>query len=502
MHSFFGKLLAFALRDPDRVALSDGHCTVTYNTLLAAMARLSQCLPKRIRTVGIAGRSGIAWIVSDLACTFAGARVVPIPSFFSREQVEHLCKDAAIDVAVLCDVATPRANVPTEMPVLEVSAADPFLIDPLDRDTTLLTGAYPGGSERIIYTSGTTGRPKGVIHGDRQLEAALCGIAATVAVTSEDRHVASLPYSLLLEQVAGIFVPLMCGASVHIDSAVIESSLQGNVAPLVKALAYARATTTILVPQQLRGLLEVARETAWRPPPSLRFVAVGGAHAGEPLLSEARRIGLPVRYGYGLSECCSVVAVQTPDDPEADAGATTVGRPLPHVQVSIEDGEIVVRGPAVMNGYINRRPLADAEWRTGDAGYLDAGGRLVVEGRRDRLLVLASGRNVSPEWVEATFLADPRFATAMAALDDDGHLCLELRPSNASMTWCLAATDSELRCDMTRLMESLPDYARPLTIRILGNLPLSDGTVRTLEIDYAQPETHPGEKVDRAHDIP
>jgi acyl-CoA synthetase (AMP-forming)/AMP-acid ligase II len=146
-----------------------------------------------------------------------------------------------------------------------------------------------------------------------------------------------------------------------------------------------------------------------------------------------------------VSECCSVVAMNRP----GDVVPGTVGRPLDPVRVSIEDGEIVVEGATVMDGYLNG-DLAPARWRTGDRGRF-RDGRLVVEGRRDALLVLPNGRNVAPEWIEARIDADPRVVGSV--------LCLT--PGHRSLRLLVASRVPVPARDIAGLCADLPAYARP-----------------------------------------
>ena len=88
-----------------------------------------------------------------------------------------------------------------------------------------------------------------------------------------------------------------------------------------------------------------------RAPESLRFVAVGGAPLSRTFADAAWEQGLSVYEGYGLSECSSVVALNRPEDRRPG----TVGKPLPNVHLTIENDEIVVRGPTVMDGYVEGR---------------------------------------------------------------------------------------------------------------------------------------------------
>ena len=151
-------------------------------------------------------------------------------------------------------------------------------------------------------------------------------------------------------------------------------------------------------------MLVTATNSGWTAPPSLRFIAVGGAPVAPDLLARATALGLPVYEGYGLSECASVVCLNTPEARRAG----TVGRPLPHVQIRVDErGELHVRG-ATMLGYLGEAPaIADAEVATGDLGTLDADGHVRIHGRLRNVYITSFGRNVSPEWVEREIAAEP-----------------------------------------------------------------------------------------------
>ena len=97
------------------------------------------------------------------------------------------------------------------------------------------------------------------------------------------------------------------------------------------------------------------------------------------------------------------MALNTPGVRRAGA----VGKPLPNVQLTLENGEIVVNGPTLMDGYIGETPR-QGPWHTGDLGRFDEDGFLWVSGRKDNVIVTAAGRNISPEWVEEQLTADTR----------------------------------------------------------------------------------------------
>jgi long-subunit acyl-CoA synthetase (AMP-forming) len=183
--------------------------------------------------------------------------------------------------------------------------------------------------------------------------------------------------------------------------------------------------------------------------PCLRFVAVGGAPVAERLLLGARALGIPVYEGYGLSECASVVSLNTPL--HASAGS---GRPLPHAHIDFSDeGEILVAG-ATMLGYTGGA-AHEGFWPTGDLGFLDAEGALHITGRKKNMFITSFGRNVAPEWVERELTLAPEIA--QAAVFGEG------RPWNVALI-VPRGVGAEVIARIDRAIEEanlrLPDYAR------------------------------------------
>lgn len=217
---------------------------------------------------------------------------------------------------------------------------------------------------------------------------------------------------------------------------------------MVEALTETAATTAIFTPHTLRGLVE-AVEGGFDRPLGLRFAAVGGAPVSPRLLERAAAAGLPVFEGYGLSECCSVVCLNTP----ADHRPGSVGKALPHVRLRItDDGEVVVAGQG-FSGYLGSPPGLAAEHHTGDLGEIDADGFLYLHGRRRDVFITAFGRNVAPEWVERELTLEP--AIAQAAVFG------EARPYNvAVIVPGSGAAAADIEVALARVNRVLPDYAR------------------------------------------
>lgn len=480
MHEVFTALARHASGTPDKAAFlkTDGP-VLRYGQLAAAVAAFGATLPDDAGTVALLGVPSFAWIVADLAATLAGRRVVPIPMFFSREQTEFILRDAGCDICIDCDLPENPQRATTGIPTIHLYDAEILACtarEPLP--------AYSGGAERVIYTSGTTGRPKGVRHGDRQMDYAIMAIGDSVAAGAADRHLSLLPPALLLEQIAGYFLPVVVGAESVLAPDASRAALTGDIGPAAQALAATNPTTTVLVPQLVSALVRFSDATGWRPPTSLRIAAVGGAPIAPNVLDAADALGLPVRFGYGLSECCSVVAVDRHASPcPGDGPVRPTGRPLPGTGIRIEDGEIVVRSPGVMIGYLNQPDLGSDEWRTGDLGRIESDGRVTVLGRKDRRLILSNGRNVSPEWIESLALGLPWVAEAEAAGHGEPYVSLCLTARVRDTNWLAATPDAEFAAQLDTLFSTLPDYARPVTAAITAAR--HNGGSRTIRLGAA-----------------
>ncbi|RVU33897.1 hypothetical protein EOI86_22460 [Hwanghaeella grinnelliae] len=485
MHKVFTALAHHAAADPTRPAFlkTDGS-TLTYGQLSGAIADFSEKLPLDARTVALRGIPSFAWIVADLAISLTGKRVVPVPMFFSKEQIGFILQDAGCDLIVDCDIPEDAQRQGGGIPI--ISLRDEQLVR---NKTARDLPPYQGGAERVIYTSGTTGRPKGVRHGDRQLDFAVSAIGEAVNATADDRHLSLLPPALLLEQIAGFFLPITVGAQSILAPGAGIAALTGEIAPMAKALSSMNPTTTVLVPQLVSALVRFSDATGWCPPPSLRIAAVGGAPIAPNVLDAADAIGLPVRYGYGLSECCSVVSVDTAANSNRDAGPVPpTGRPLPGIDIRIEDDEIVIRSPGVMIGYLNHPELGIQEWRTGDLGRIEPDGRITVLGRKDRRLILSNGRNVSPEWIESHAMGLPWIEAAKATGHGETHVTLHLTVRAPDDRWLDATPDSEFAGQLNALFATLPDYARPVRAEI--SLSRNPDRIRTIPLDVHQPTSN------------
>ncbi|MFN8555871.1 MAG: AMP-binding protein [Dehalococcoidia bacterium] len=371
------------------------------------------------------------WVAAFFGALATGATVVPMdvrsrPDFLDRlieqtspthifvgkEQASHL-KAGHHPTATLLDTLRPT--------VADAPPAAPAAVDASD-------------IAELVFTSGTTGNPKGVILTHANIMANVVQSRFAIHPTPKNRVASLLPLSHMFEQMGGLFVPMYGGASV-----VYIGSLRPDV--IFDAMSHYRVTNMSCVPQVLQlfrdgierevrkqgkeqlfaRLLRVApRLPIWvrrrlfsqvhaRMGGSFEFFVSGGAYLDPSLARWWESLGVKVVQGYGTTEASPVISADTLDDrlPEA------VGRPLPGVVVKIgEDGEILVRGANVTQGYW-QNPTATAEaftagwYRTGDFGSLGLDGRLRLIGRKKNLIVLSNGMNVHPEDIEHVLTTQP-----------------------------------------------------------------------------------------------
>jgi long-subunit acyl-CoA synthetase (AMP-forming) len=445
MRRLFDALNRRASEAGDKIAVSDSEGVIRRGELLGKVNGLAADIKSQSGTIGILAPNGIDWVVAQLACALAGKIAVPLPTFFSSAQLGHIVRSASVGLILTTDqtkTMTLQSGVRTSLISDHVMAKGSP--DPTD------------GFGQIIYTSGSTGQPKGVRHESGQIAWSAAALAAATGATAEDTYLSVLPLPLLLEMICSIFIPAMLGAYVHFDTALAEQVGRGDAKGISKAFDRKQPTTSVVVPQLLKqwvGELQAADNRALS---SLRFVAVGGAPVPQQVAEKAWQLGIPVHEGYGLSECCSVVAVNRPGERRSN----TVGRPLRGLDVSIDEGEIVVNGPSITDGYLGQGP-AQRPWRTGDLGAIDRDGFLHIQGRKDSLIVTSFDRNISPEWIETMLLGDLRVAFCAVIGHGESYLTALIIPSGPGERWFANASHEEVMGMIFCCCSGTPEYAVP-----------------------------------------
>lgn len=432
------------------VALSDENRDVTYSALITEVKKRMEWL-KDIETHVLAIQSGnsVEWVLIDLACQALDVVVVPLPEFFSSEQVSRCVSVSGVDTII------------SDKPICPMGSDESFQSVAYCTHVSLNSNYFawksilatqpeiPVGTQKITFTSGSTGSPKGVCL-SREHQWRVAESLATVVSLKRPVHLCVLPLGTLLENVAGVYAPLLCGGRVVVvaeqQRGMIGSS-RVDANALLSCISEIQPDSIILVPQLLL-LLVNACETGWSPPSSLKFIAVGGGRVAISLITKARESGLPIYQGYGLSECGSVVSLNTFEQDQVQAA----GKILPHCQIKIVDGEIVVSGASFL-GYLGQKESwYPEEVKTGDIGSVNEG-FLTINGRRKNLLVSSYGRNIHPEWVESNLLSNPFIRWCVVAGEAKPYLTAIISASKD-------VSNTIIQYWIDTCNQSLPDYAR------------------------------------------
>jgi long-chain acyl-CoA synthetase len=439
------------------------------------------------------------WCAVYLGILKRGAVAVPLDTNYSADQVATIVRDSGAKLLFVSDKLRPNASsagVPLENlhQNPEPNRTKPLEplepLEPLDGESAAV----------ILYTSGTTSDPKGVVLTHANLLAERDSAFAAVDVTDRDTVLGVLPLFHSLAQLANLLLPFAVGARV-----VFLETL--NTADLIRALSERKITIFACVPQffylihqrvmqqvQKSGLVtrlmfrlllalnfrlrklglnlgsvffSKVHDVMGR---DMRLLVTGGSKFDHLIGRDLYSLGFTILQAYGLTETSAAASVSAPDDADID----TVGRPFPGVEIKIVDGEIAIRGAIVMQGYHNR-PDATAEvirdgwFYTGDLGRIDDHGRVTITGRKKEMIVLASGKNIYPEEIEAHYrkspfikeicvmgLADPGRPTSerlFAAVVPDMELLREKKIVNAG---------DILRFEIEGLAVGLPAHKRVL----------------------------------------
>lgn len=327
----------------------------------------------------------------------------------------------------------------------------------------------------LMFTSGTTGRPKAARLTLSNLLAAAQASSLRLSTRQGERWLLCLP----LYHIGGMSILFRA----CLDGMTVVLQQRFDAEETFRLLREQNIHLISLVPTMLYRLMPHFESGASLP--DLRLILLGGAAAPPELIQRALTHHLPIALTYGLTEACAQVATALPPTVQRKPGS--VGKPLAGMQVEIRNeagqpcppgqvGEIVVRGPAVMPGYLGHPPLVEGRLRTGDLGYLDEDGDLWVVSRRSDLII-SGGENVYPEEVEQALLAHPAVEAA----------CVVGLPDREWGQQVAAAVVSRSPCEAEELLHflrtRLAGYKIPRRLVFLETLPYTaSGKLKRREV--------------------
>ncbi len=431
------------------------------------------------------------WIYADLAAAAIGAIPAGVYTTDSAQQLAYLANDSGARVLFVendeqldkwldarGDMAGVEHVVVFDREGLATFSDDQVMfLDELyalgekaenpDRFEAALKAAKPEDPRMLIYTSGTTGPPKGAILTHRNMVYQLVAGEQMLDFDETDEQLCFLPLCHVLERLVSVEAPIANGSTVNFAESpetVFENLqevnpdtfsgvpriwekvysrvmiLRAEAGPIgARAFdlamylsgAYARAErpgiglklgklfAELTVLRNLRRMLGFA---------NARRVTSGAAPISPELIDWFAAIGVPLVEGYGMTETGGVATVNTVED----NNVSTVGKPLPGVELRIsDDGELLIGGPCVFGGYW-KKPEKTAEtidadgWlHTGDIGRIGNDGALTITGRMKDIIITAGGKNITPAEIESKLKFSPYVSDAVVIGDRRKYLtCL------------------------------------------------------------------------------
>jgi long-chain acyl-CoA synthetase len=500
------------------------------------------------------------WHVADFAIQGIGAVNVPLYFNESPDRIVYILNDSGAKVVIVAGQAQidrlTECRGRASLVEYVIAVADPLELasDILCYETLIVSAGDDEIAQyrrsvsdvsadqlaTIIYTSGTTGEPKGVMLTHQNLTSNALDALQTYTLSPHDIGLSFLPLSHVYERTMdyGYFFKGVCVAYVEQIEKVSQALLEVN--PTIVACVprfFEKVYGEILAKgQAAEGLkrriflwaMRVAEKaTPWRAyhrdaslwakiqwhiankivyskiragiGARVRSFCSGGAPLAVELAEFFASIDVHILQGYGLTETSPIVSANL--DEANKVG--TVGRPIPNVEVKIaEDGEILVRGLCVMQGYY-RKPdqtreafTSDGWFKTGDIGHLDAEGYLVVTDRKKELLKTAAGKLVAPQPIENRLKSSPYIANAIIVGDGRKFLSALIVPNCAGLQsaaredgkvvgapaqaildpWVLQLIGNEV----DRLGESFAQFERPKRFALIAE----DFTAASGELTY------------------
>ncbi|MBT3295702.1 MAG: AMP-binding protein [Verrucomicrobia bacterium] len=442
----------------DRVALrykADGAwLEITWRELMARVRQVSEILNKMKvkpgQRVAIHMDNCRQWPELYLGIVSVGCTAVPVDAKLRPQEVAHILRDSeaeaifssartyptlreieshlpALSTAVLIDgeKVMPIQNGRIRYIDYETTMSD--VREASEKDDCLFNRREPSEDDvaSIIYTSGTTGRQKGAMLTHANFASNVESMMKCIDLGPSDNLLLVLPLHHAFAFTVNLLVPVFSGAQISFIQSlktvgentreVSPTVLVG--VPLLLEKIYARIMAGLKKKPAAYFLYRaglkapVIKGIKQKLGGKLRFCVVGGAPSSIDTITGYAELGIPVIEGYGLTETAPVLTFNPFDAPLPGS----VGKALPGVEVQIKDpneegiGEITARGPNIMKGYF-KNPQATAEvmdgdwFLTGDMGFINEDGYVIITGRKKSLIVNREGKNIYPEEVETQIL--------------------------------------------------------------------------------------------------
>ena len=523
-----------ATESPDAIALKykqDGNWAVTtFRELREKAWHVSEMLMElgvqQGDRVAIYRENSAEWFELYHGIVGMGAIAVPVDAKLRESEVRHIFRDCGVSVVFAsCRLAETLSGMSEKLPelrslvMLDCSGKNEHRCDKLEHQSYARlykrfsekamadgrafdrTDPKPESPASFIYTSGTTGRQKGAVLTHRNFISNVESIDKSIHFTKEENLLLILPLHHSFAFTTSVILPVykQCQVSIVENLKTIKSNMEETqptvmlAVPLLLEKMLDRVMDGINAKKLAKfmykaGLAKIiGKKVKDGLGGKLRLVVSGGAPISPATLEGWNQLGFCIVEGYGITETAPVLSVNPPEAPRVG----TVGLPLDGVDVKIDTpnaegiGEIIARGDNVMQGYWNNpeetaKVLIDGWYHTGDLGYFDDKGYLVISGRKKSLIVNREGKNIYPEEVERQVLKSEYVLECLAvghreAGEIGERVGLIVVPNQEIFDAMKTEEGSSLpdekiealtRGDIREKLQGLSDYKRPRKIKI------------------------------------
>lgn len=425
--------------------------------------------------IGILSENRYEWLVADIAVLSTGAADVPLHAPLSADQVAYqlghsgargviVSGQAQADKVLASLDNLPELEFLVSFDAIEVGDRIPHVTwDRLTHERIVdshILNERAGQLGRdslatIIYTSGTTGNPKGVMLSHGNLLSNAEGMLAVMPSPSSETFLSWLPYSHIYARTVDHYLSTLAGMTICLSASIedIVGDLDATQPHWFTAVPrfYEQIWTSVEHLAADAQAREIGRIFGSR----MRHLTSGGAPLPRHVCQGFHDAGLPIHEGYGLTESSPVICFNH----ERAHRIGTVGQAIPEVEVRIaEDGEILTRGPHVMQGYwknpeTTAETIVDGWLLTGDVGQLDNDGFLTITDRKKDLLITSVGKNIAPSVIERLLVSDPWIDQAVLYGDGRKFVSALIVPNFDK----LAETAAELGCPLDKEPDFVTD---------------------------------------------
>lgn len=480
--------------------------TVSYNQLRDDVYNLQAELIRRGlagKHIAIVSENSYEWLLVYFAATYCGSVVVCIDIEQPEDTITQMLQTADTDAIFLSQsYRNICSSFETKLPIFVMggeSSDIPCVRELVDsgkeyaatHSSADLRGEISGEqTASFVFTSGTTNHAKLVMLSQSAILTNAADAVSNVKVG--DKVFTALPFYHTYGLTCSVIAMLLTGPHLFIN---------GNLKTMLRDLHLAQPHTMLTVPlvletihnqlwataeesgkaNELRTLLKLKKlmfsiglrkcgktidKLRTKALGSVRLIICGGAHMDPSISEEFHYLGLTVLQGYGITECAPLVSVNR----NLANKWNSVGLVSAHSEVKLVDGEILVRGKNVMQGYykqpeLTAEAMSDGWFRTGDLGQMDKDGFLYITGRKKNLIVLKNGKKISPEELEEKFKQIPLvqdvmvYGAASGSSADDVQVAASVFPNKEKAQGMITYEILEhLQEEFNKINNTLPIY--------------------------------------------